>query len=180
VLNRSRLTYSQETQYFDSPLYQQLPEHIFHIDSQNHDAPVCDDLINNIRTATAQDNELTTLTNLIKHDWNISNCTTYDKYKHFQDELSIDNAIVYKGLRAIIPKALQRKFLQLLHTGHNGINSTLRRPRHTVFWLGITKDILNNIASCRQCQMDAPRQQKETLTPHNSPTTLDKSRNRLV
>jgi len=33
----------------------------------------------------------------------------------------------------------------------------------TVFWLGITNDIKNNIASCHQCQMDAPRQQKETL-----------------
>jgi len=64
VLNRSRLTYS----YSDSPNYQQLSEHIFHIDSQNNDDPVCDDLINNIRTATAQNNELTTLTNLINHD----------------------------------------------------------------------------------------------------------------
>ncbi|KAF6029817.1 hypothetical protein EB796_011915 [Bugula neritina] len=97
--------------YFDSDNYQQLPEHIFHIDSQNNDAPVCDDLINNIRTATAQDNELMTLTNLIKHDWNITDSTTHDKYKHFQDALSIDNGIVYKGLRAIIPKALQRKFI---------------------------------------------------------------------
>ncbi|KAF6030318.1 hypothetical protein EB796_011368 [Bugula neritina] len=96
--------------YFDSLNYQQLPEHIFHIDSQNNDAPVCDDLINNIRTATAQDNELMTLTNLIKHDWNIADCTTHDKYKHFQDELSVDNGIVYKGLRAIIPKALQESF----------------------------------------------------------------------
>jgi len=57
-----------------------------------------------------------TLTNLIKHDWNTPKCTTYDWYKYFQDELSIDNGIVYKGLTAIIPNALQNKFLQLLQT----------------------------------------------------------------
>jgi len=127
--------------YFDSTNYQQLPEHIFHIDFQNNDAPVCDDLINNIRATTAQDNELMTLTNLVKHDKNISNCTTNDRYKLSQDGLSIDNGIVYKGLRTIILKVLQRKVLQLLHTGHNGINSTLRRAHHMVFWLGLTNDI---------------------------------------
>lgn len=155
--------------YFEQPDYQQPPEHLFAVTEGNPDPPLPDSLMEEVRSATEQDQELGTLSHLISNRWTDVGSPVYKMYRHFREELTIDGGILYKGARVIIPKTMQTKILKLLHVSHNGINSTLRRARHTVFWIGMNTDITRQIQSCRECQIDAPKQPKETMQSHEVP-----------
>ena len=41
-------------------------------------------------------------------------------YWPYQDELSVENGIILKGDRIVMPKALQQDALQNIHAGHQG------------------------------------------------------------
>lgn len=53
----------------------------------------------------------------------------------------------------MIPKALQRKTLELVHEGHPGIVAMKHRLRSKVWWEGIDKDAEKTVKSCRGCQL---------------------------
>ena len=45
-------------------------------------------------------------------------------YKLVQSELSVANGILLRGLRIVVPKALQRRVVNISHEGHHGIVKT--------------------------------------------------------
>ena len=49
------------------------------------------------------------------------------QYFSIRDELSVQDEIVFKGQRCIIPKSLRKTIKQTLHPSHGGIQSFLRR-----------------------------------------------------
>lgn len=157
--------------YFGKPTHHQPLEHLFAINVADNDNPIQDPLLKEVASATKEDSESQHLIKLIRSGWSKKHADqpTYDKYRHFNDELTIEQDIIYKGQRAVIPKALQRKTLNLLHANHAGINSTLRRARLTVFWVGMSDDIKRLIETCNTCQIDHPQQQRETLQSHHIP-----------
>lgn len=157
--------------YFERPRYQQPPDHLFAISEEPLDCPFQDQLLSEIKEATKGDKELQELSTLICSRAVHRASNSASRYRHFLDELTIDQGILYKGTRIIVPKTMQPKMLQLLHISHHGINATLRRARHTVFWLGMTEDITQKVKTCPQCQVDAPRQQRETINNHTIPKT---------
>lgn len=56
----------------------------------------------------------------------------------FRDELVIEDDIIMKGSRAVIPTSLHSEYLKVLHKGHF-VESTKRRT--SVFWLSVNYDI---------------------------------------
>lgn len=87
----------------------------------------------------------------------------------YHDELIIDNNVIMKGNRAIIPASLHETYLQELHKGHPGMESTKRRARDSVFWLIINSDIENKVKSCSIYNSLKPHQQKQPLKLHQTP-----------
>ena len=71
----------------------------------------------------------------------------------FWNELAIHDGILLKGNRIIIPSSLRPEYLDKLHDGHQGLSSTLRRARHSVYWPRMQDDIQNTIQSCDQCHI---------------------------
>lgn len=49
-------------------------------------------------------------------------------YYDIRDELVVSDGLFFRGDRLIIPKTLRKRILQALHSSHQGIESTLRRP----------------------------------------------------
>ena len=49
-------------------------------------------------------------------------------YYDIRDELVVSDGLFFRGDRFIIPKTLRKRMLQALHSGHQRIESTLRRP----------------------------------------------------
>ena len=55
-------------------------------------------------------------------------------YFSVRDELSIQDGVIYRGQRIIIPTSLRSDMKHKLHASHQGTESFLRRARETVFW----------------------------------------------
>ena len=79
------------------------------------------DLLLRIAQDTAADHELFTPKNIVFTGWPESRSEVPQlclKYWNFRDESSIDNGILFKGPRIIIPKVIQPTILQQLHVVH--------------------------------------------------------------
>ena len=86
-------------------------------------------------------------------------------YWSFRDELSLDDGLVVKGNRIIVPAALQDYYLSRIHEGHQGIVRCQERAKSTVFWPGMNKAIQQLVQQCEICQKFQPSQPKEPLIP---------------
>ena len=86
-----------------------------------------------------------------------------------RDELVIQDGLLFRGDRLVVPKALRKRMLQALHSSHQGIESTLRRARETIYWPNMKSDIKDFTSKCETCASYSTRQQKETLVSHDVP-----------
>ena len=91
------------------------------------------------------------------------------QYFSIRDELSVQDEIVFKGQRCIIPKSLRKTIKQKLHRSHGGIQSCLRRAREVVYWPGMTKELTDYIQQCETCNTYSSEQQRQPLIPHEIP-----------
>lgn len=91
-------------------------------------------------------------------------------YWAFRDELSIEDGLVIKGERVVIPKSMQEYVLSKIHEAHQGIVKCQLRAKDCVYWTSINKDIENVVRQCPTCQEQMNDQSKEPLMPHELPT----------
>ncbi|XP_038073055.1 uncharacterized protein K02A2.6-like [Patiria miniata] len=90
-------------------------------------------------------------------------------YWSCRDELSVDNGLVVKGDRIIIPESMQQETLAKIHAGHQGVNKCQLRAKVCVYWPGINKDIEQLVGKCVVCQTHQRKQSHEPLLPHEIP-----------
>ena len=90
-------------------------------------------------------------------------------YFPIRDELIVDDGVILKGLRVVVPQTLRKEYLRQLHKGHPGIDATKRRARETVYWPSLMLDIDSDVTSCHPCNSVRPHQQKEPLLIHPVP-----------
>ena len=90
----------------------------------------------------------------------------YNQYRH---ELTIQNEIIYRNDRILIPFSLRKKITNLLHTSHTGIENTLKVARRNVFWPGMTSEIKNKIGACNICARVADNQRNPPMQSHSTP-----------
>ncbi|KAJ8332978.1 hypothetical protein SKAU_G00418740 [Synaphobranchus kaupii] len=125
-----------------------------------------------LREHTAKDKDLQVLCNIIKHGWPKREVNLPANVRHYftyGDELTVEDGIVMKGPKAVIPDSLQRDYITILHRGHPGAEATKRRARSIVFWPSMAKDIERETLSCSICNSTKPHQQKEPLKLHPVP-----------
>jgi len=58
-----------------------------------------------------------------------------------RDELSMQDGIVLRGERVVIPKSLQRQMVNRVHYAHTGTASSLSRARECIYWPGMSTDV---------------------------------------
>lgn len=90
-------------------------------------------------------------------------------YWSYRDELSIENGILLKGDRILIPKSMQPKTLEKIHYGHQGSDKCKLRAKTCVFWSGINSDIDKIVQQCAICQELQKSQTAESLMTHEIP-----------
>ena len=83
----------------------------------------------------------------------------------------MENGLIRKGCRVVIPTTLRSNYMSKLHMGHMGIAKTQLRARDTIFWSRINQDIKNTVGSCHVCQKYQASQTKEPFIPHDVPLT---------
>lgn len=82
--------------------------------------------------ATAEKHTLQRLTVTIRHGWPKApkSCAPETRsYLTFRDELTVNNRIVMKGHKSMIPKSLQDSYTPILQKGHPGLE-----VHDIVFW----------------------------------------------
>ena len=68
-----------------------------------------------------------------------------------KEELSIENYVIIRAHRIIIPQGIRKRTMEEIHYSHSGITACLNRAREIIFWPGMTSDIKNYIISCETC-----------------------------
>lgn len=82
-------------------------------------------------------------------------------------KMSFQDDIVFRGDRAAIPDAFRVDITHRIHSSHLGVEGCLRRARECVYWLGMNEEIKTFISKCDICRSVDPKQQRETLHPHD-------------
>jgi len=59
--------------------------------------------------------------------------------------------------------------LECIHEQHMGIDQCNQIARETVFWLGITSQIENNVSKCDLCQIHQTKQTRNPMISHEIP-----------
>ncbi|KAJ8356687.1 hypothetical protein SKAU_G00194810 [Synaphobranchus kaupii] len=132
--------------------------------------PITDKRLHAIRSATKEDTKLQRLTEMILTGWPKNKYdipTDIRHYHSFQDELSFQDGIVFRGERAVIPDDLRADITERVHSSHLGVEGCIRRAKECVYWQGMYDYIKTYITKCDICRAVDPKQQRETLHPHD-------------
>jgi len=72
-------------------------------------------------------------------------------YYQYRLHFSISEGYLVYGSRLYIPQKLRREVLDYLHTGHQGITKCKRRAQQSVWWLGLSQQLLDLVSRCPNC-----------------------------
>jgi RNase H-like domain found in reverse transcriptase/Reverse transcriptase (RNA-dependent DNA polymerase)/Integrase zinc binding domain len=134
---------------------------------------VSDKTIQMIRDNTLTDEALQDLSRFIQAGWPDTKeevTETVKEYWQYRDELGIQNGVLFKGTKVIVPQKMKPDMLTKIHAAHSGIEASLRRARDVLFWVGMNQDVREKVAMCEACNEDATAQQKEPMVTHETPS----------
>ena len=139
--------------------------------NMTQDACLKPSTLQEIKQHTAKDDSLQELIKVIKAGWpETKGELSYLVLPYFGiRELSVDDDVVVRGERLVIPKSLRRDLIRRLHYAHSGVVSTLSQARECIYWPGMSSEIKQFIETCDVCRAYDKRQPKETLISHEVP-----------
>ncbi len=136
------------------------------------DLPISDERLKDIQDHTDSDDNLQTLRQIIQNGWPEDQLSVPEPVRpffHHRDELSVQNGILFRGERAVIPITLRKDMMVRIHTSHIGVEGCLRRARECLYWPGMNAEVKDFISKCDICRTNETQQPKETLLPHDVP-----------
>ncbi len=137
------------------------------------DLAVSESTLVQIKEQTEADSHLQALVRIVKEGWPSTQAEVPPAlrvYHPFRDELTVQNGVILKGERLIVPAGMRAEMKEKLHHNHSGIQATLRRAREICYWPGMNKDIEEVIAKCNICAQYRAANQKEPLMSSPVPT----------
>ena len=91
------------------------------------------------------------------------------EYWAYKEELSVEDGLLFKSDRIVVPRALRAEVLEDIHGAHLGVTKSLSFARDYVFWPSMTAHIKDKVSSCAICNAFRNQQQRESLHPHEIP-----------
>lgn len=85
-----------------------------------------------------------------------------------QATLTVEEGLLLKDTRLVIPAAMRNDVLNRLHEGHQGVVKCKARARETVWWPGLGQHITEMVLKCRTC-LPERRNHSEPLMPSECP-----------
>ena len=127
---------------------------------------VTDKTLQKVAEATVEDENLSTLATLIMHGWPRDKTQVpfnVREYWPYRDELSIQDGIIYRGTRVLIPTVMRPRLLEQIHSGHLGAERCIRAARDSLYWPTIQNDIKYVCDNCQACQESKPEQTRQPM-----------------
>lgn len=89
-------------------------------------------------------------------------------YTKFHDELAIQDGVIFKSSRIILPASFRREMIQKVHERHLGAEYCLKKAKEVFFPL-MNAEISDYVSNCSICNTLWPSQCREPLNPHEVP-----------
>lgn len=126
-----------------------------------------------IRQATTKDSIMQMLANIIQRGWPDTReevPISIRGYWGYRDEITLQDGLIFKGNKVVIPKQMQKQMLKKIHCSHQGPEACIRRAKDVVFWPGMTAEIRQMVSQCSVCNEFLHKQAKEPLMTYAIPT----------
>ncbi|VDI51087.1 Hypothetical predicted protein [Mytilus galloprovincialis] len=136
------------------------------------DLAISEERLKEIQQNTETDTQLQKLKHVIQSGWpDIKSDVSHDIHIYFdiRDELTVQNGLIFKGERVIIPKTLRSDMIRRIHSSHIGVEGCLRRARESLYWPGLNSEVKDFILRCETCRTYERKQRKEPLISHEVP-----------
>ena len=125
-----------------------------HINQITKQLPARCDSLQQLRLATQADDELAILKYTIMHGWpkTIKQVPPeLQPYWTFREELTIEDDLMLKGTRIVIPSKEHQAILKQIHKGHLGLNKCKLRAKETVYWPRLNTELEYLVLNCELC-----------------------------
>ena len=112
------------------------------------------DRLQQIRNATQEEDEHALLKHTITQGWprNIKEVpSVIQSYWTFREELAIEDGIILKGKRIVIPAKKEIAVLKLTHEGHVDLNKCKLHVKETVYWPGHNDQLKKHALNSELC-----------------------------
>jgi hypothetical protein len=125
-----------------------------------------------LRESTANDPIMQQLNHTIMNGWSSHYRNVPPSIKEYfahRDDLTVENGVILKGQKILVPKSLRSEYISQAHKGHIGVEATKRRARDIMFWPEMSKEIEQIVSNCSVCNSMKKHQQKEPIKQHPIP-----------
>ena len=134
--------------------------------------PMTQEKLAQMKSATAQDDELQMLSKIVKDGWPFHRGQLPVSVAHdwnLRGEIHEAEGLLFLGQRLIIPQEMRQDVLNCILESHLGIEKCKSRARAVVYWPGMSTAIERMVAKCSVCLKYQRENQKEPLLPHGVP-----------
>ena len=124
------------------------------------------DSLQQLREATQADDTLAILKYTILQGWpsSIKDLPSeIQSFWTFREKLTIEDGLILKGLRIVIPSKKQDAILKLIHKGHMGLTKCKLHTKETVYWPGLNEQLQKLILNCPLCLKYSQSECKQPL-----------------
>ncbi|XP_033731751.1 uncharacterized protein K02A2.6-like [Pecten maximus] len=135
--------------------------------------PISPERCKALQLATEQDPALSLLKSVIRKGWPLEKTSVpkeVQAYFGFREELTIQNGLVFKGNRVVVPFSEVPSLVERAHSSHSGIQSCLRRARECLYWPNMAHDIEDFVSKCEICNAASVDQGREPIINHPIPS----------
>lgn len=116
--------------------------------------PATRNCLDRIRDELKNDSVCAELIRYISTEWPQEKSQVSDSvrpYWNLRGELTVNEELLMKGCRLVIPVKLQGEFLEKLHEGHLGITKCRERAKISIWWPGLSTQIKELVSNCYKC-----------------------------
>lgn len=139
-----------------------------HVNMINSSWPIADVILENVKNETKKDRVLQAAMRHTLQGWpqHVSEVEpSVRELFSVRGELSVQQGLLVKGTRIVIPENMRTTILEKLHAGHLGITKCRERAKASVYWPGLANRLTTLIQQCSFCESKQPAQRKEPLQP---------------
>ena len=135
--------------------------------------PISESRLLQIQRATEMEESLQILKPVLQQGWPEDKSALppiISPYFKTRDEMTVQDGLIFKGERVVVPQSCREELLRRIHNSHVGVNGCLSKARECLCWPGMTGDIKNHVSTCEACREYERSQTKETLMSHETPS----------
>ena len=164
ALSRSPLSHASQKD--DFPEVRQDIE--AHVDFVRSTWPATDKRLAEIAAETSRDRVLSAAVHYTVAGWPAYQSDVGPELQELysvRNELSVHNGLLIKASRIVIPTSMRADILDRIHAGHLGIQKCRERANSSVWWPGLSREIVDKVQACTYCEQRKPSQKHEPLQP---------------